>query len=515
MSDAAPARWRPRRVELGSRAPSASRRCVSPSTRSGACRTIYVGDSGELVTAVVRAGHPAPLAATRSTCCWASCGRCCVPLGSIAFRMSLFSAACAAAAVRGALPPVPAGAGLRPRPRPPRRCCWPSPRASGARPTCSASTRSTRCSCCWRRLARASRGAATGATATLLARLPSCAAWAPPTTPSWASWRSPSASSRSATSPPLLQRRRLLAGCAALRSLAGLLPYALPAAALAHGPAPRLGQPGDAGRLPAASSCAATSGTGAGSRGRRTCCRSPPTTCGASARSCSGWARRWRCWALVVGPARRWPVLLPLLIMARQRSRRWPCTARAPTSSSGTATTSRPTPWARCSPGMGLADAARAAAARARAAAAPLACPLVGARLGLARVRPQPLPRSRRTSRARCWRRCRPGAHLAATDDNILFVLMYLKLVEGLRPDVDLILQGVGGASLPAAALQPRQRCRSSSRTIPNWRIAQLEVVPVGLVFQIARAGGPPPPAAPAQGRPGGRATTPRCPRTT
>jgi len=34
-----------------------------------------------------------------------------------------------------------------------------------------------------------------------------------------------------------------------------------------------------------------------------------------------------------------------------------------------------------------------------------------------------------------------PGAHLAASDDNILFVLIYLQLVESLRPDVDLILQ--------------------------------------------------------------------------
>ena len=29
-----------------------------------------------------------------------------------------------------------------------------------------------------------------------------------------------------------------------------------------------------------------------------------------------------------------------------------------------------------------------------------------------------------------------PGAHLAATDDNVLFALMYLHLVEGRRPDV-------------------------------------------------------------------------------
>ena len=42
-----------------------------------------------------------------------------------------------------------------------------------------------------------------------------------------------------------------------------------------------------------------------------------------------------------------------------------------------------------------------------------------------------------------------PGSHLIATDDNILFVLMYLHFVEGERPDINLILQGVGGGGLP------------------------------------------------------------------
>jgi tetratricopeptide (TPR) repeat protein len=86
-----------------------------------------------------------------------------------------------------------------------------------------------------------------------------------------------------------------------------------------------------------------------------------------------------------------------------------------------------------------------------------------------------------------------PGAHLAATDDNILFVLIYLKFVEGLRPDVDLILQGVGGANLPNLRFNPDQEGLFFTHH-PNWRNEQLDVVPIGLVFQVARAGSPPPP---------------------
>jgi hypothetical protein len=48
-----------------------------------------------------------------------------------------------------------------------------------------------------------------------------------------------------------------------------------------------------------------------------------------------------------------------------------------------------------------------------------------------------------------------PGAHLAAIDDNILFVLIYLHLVEGVRPDLDLILEGVGEADLPPLHFNP------------------------------------------------------------
>src|SRR5512146_803174 len=65
---------------------------------AGACRTIYVGDSGELVAAVATLGIPHPSGYPLYVLLghlWALL----VPLGSVAFRMSLFSAFCAALAV--------------------------------------------------------------------------------------------------------------------------------------------------------------------------------------------------------------------------------------------------------------------------------------------------------------------------------------------------------------------------------------------------------------------------------
>jgi tetratricopeptide (TPR) repeat protein len=88
-----------------------------------------------------------------------------------------------------------------------------------------------------------------------------------------------------------------------------------------------------------------------------------------------------------------------------------------------------------------------------------------------------------------------PGAHLSASDDNILFVLIYLHLVEGARPDVDLVLQGVGSANLPPLRFNPDHEALFFTHH-PNWRVAALDIVPVGLAFRVARAGGPPPPIA-------------------
>ena len=89
-----------------------------------------------------------------------------------------------------------------------------------------------------------------------------------------------------------------------------------------------------------------------------------------------------------------------------------------------------------------------------------------------------------------------PGSRLVASDDNILFVLMYLNLGEARRPDVDLILEGVGGAHLPPLRFDPDVD-RVFVTHHPNWNAAGLEMVPVGLVFQASRAGRPWPPPLP------------------
>jgi tetratricopeptide (TPR) repeat protein len=83
-----------------------------------------------------------------------------------------------------------------------------------------------------------------------------------------------------------------------------------------------------------------------------------------------------------------------------------------------------------------------------------------------------------------------PGAHLTASDDNILFVLIYLHHAEAVRPDLDLILEGVGSADLPPLRFDP-DRDPLFLTHHPNWRVQGLEVVPVGLVFQTVRAGRP------------------------
>src|SRR5206468_1831099 len=88
-----------------------------------------------------------------------------------------------------------------------------------------------------------------------------------------------------------------------------------------------------------------------------------------------------------------------------------------------------------------------------------------------------------------------PGAHLAGADDNVLFTLMYLHLVERRRPDVDLIMQGVGGMELPPLRFDPENDPLFFTHH-PNWDHPLLDVVPVGLVFRVWPARRPPPPAA-------------------
>ena len=85
-----------------------------------------------------------------------------------------------------------------------------------------------------------------------------------------------------------------------------------------------------------------------------------------------------------------------------------------------------------------------------------------------------------------------PGAHLSASDDNILFTLLYLHFVEGRRPDLDLVLAGVGEADLPPLRFDP-DRDPLFLTHHPNWSLPELEAVPIGSVFKIQRAGSPRP----------------------
>jgi len=86
-----------------------------------------------------------------------------------------------------------------------------------------------------------------------------------------------------------------------------------------------------------------------------------------------------------------------------------------------------------------------------------------------------------------------PGAHLIATDDNVLFVLIYLQLVEHMRPDVNLILQGVGKADLPPLRFDPDEEPLFFTHH-PNWDLPALEIVPVGVAYRAWRRGRPLPP---------------------
>jgi tetratricopeptide (TPR) repeat protein len=89
-----------------------------------------------------------------------------------------------------------------------------------------------------------------------------------------------------------------------------------------------------------------------------------------------------------------------------------------------------------------------------------------------------------------------PGSRLIASDDNILFVLMYLNLAEGRRPDVDLILEGVGGMPLAPLAFDPDKDAVFVTHH-PNWKMPALDMAPVGLLFRVWRAGRTRPPPLP------------------
>jgi tetratricopeptide (TPR) repeat protein len=83
-----------------------------------------------------------------------------------------------------------------------------------------------------------------------------------------------------------------------------------------------------------------------------------------------------------------------------------------------------------------------------------------------------------------------PGSHLAASDDNILFSLLYLHWVEGRRPDVNLIMQGVGKADLPPLRFDPGSDGLFLTHH-PNWNVPEIALDPVGLVFRVRRTESP------------------------
>jgi len=83
-----------------------------------------------------------------------------------------------------------------------------------------------------------------------------------------------------------------------------------------------------------------------------------------------------------------------------------------------------------------------------------------------------------------------PGGTLVATDDNVLFVLICLRWVEGLRPDVHLVLQGIGDADLPPLRFDPDVDAVFFTHN-PNWSLPELRIDPVGIVFRAARARAP------------------------
>src|SRR5262249_38113154 len=104
-----------------------------------------------------------------------------------------------------------------------------------------------------------------------------------------------------------------------------------------------------------------------------------------------------------------------------------------------------------------------------------------------------------------------PNAHRAPSDDNVLFALTYLHLAEGRRPDVDLVLQGVGGPAPPPLHFDPDHDALFFTHH-PNWTLPALAVEPVGLMFRVQRAGRPrPAPVIPFDELPGER--DPRVPQ--
>jgi tetratricopeptide (TPR) repeat protein len=85
-----------------------------------------------------------------------------------------------------------------------------------------------------------------------------------------------------------------------------------------------------------------------------------------------------------------------------------------------------------------------------------------------------------------------PDATLSASEDNILFPLMYVHMVEGMRPDVTLLMQGVGQqGQAPGVSVLEAGPLHFTHH--PNWKKPDVDVIPVGLTFAARRRGTPKP----------------------
>lgn len=84
-----------------------------------------------------------------------------------------------------------------------------------------------------------------------------------------------------------------------------------------------------------------------------------------------------------------------------------------------------------------------------------------------------------------------PGAALQAADDNVLFPLLYLTLVDGYRSDVRVGV--LGSVPLPDAAAFDPHATPVFFTHVPAVDDARLAVVPTGLAYRLWRADLPPP----------------------
>jgi len=448
----------------------------------GASRTIFVGDSGELVAAVHVLGIPHPTGYPLYVLLgklWTLL----VPLGSVAFRMSLFSAACGALAAALLYRLLRDDLGLRALAAAPAALAWAfAPSVWGEANIQRVYTLNavfvalgTRAAVAWRRrrdgraLARVACWCGLGATNhTFMAVFAAAFALV-----------------AVAAEPRVLLRGRDLAGAAAA-FVAGLLPYAyLPIRARMNPPL-NWGRPGTLDAL-------------WGVVTRR-----------------DFWERRW-----IEGPAdlvpivRDWIGSFPVelgwagaalallgLVVARRRWVAWLAVAVMTANLGALAlhgSRSDIFVWHRYYvPSYFMAAVLLGLGADALIARLP----------GVLRVAPLAVPAMLLATGWAAFDRSRyrlaedfaeavleslpPGAHLIATDDNVLFVLIYLQMVEARRPDVNLVLQGVGHAELPPLRFDPVDDPLFFTHH-PNWALPALEIVPLGVVLRAWRAGTPPP----------------------